>query len=179
MREIFYEVPLAEQVGVIPKEQAYSTVGLFFVFLAGVMLAPLFPNQFVSGPMVNAILIIVTMVLGLRSGVILCFVPSLMALVSGILPAIFLPFIPFIMLGNIMMVTLFNWLRLKNYWLGAGAGSAVKFIFLFAASQIFFNLIVNQPLAKAAALMMSWNQLYSAAAGSVIAYIFLKTIKRI
>jgi len=102
-----------------------------------------------------------------------------MALVSGILPAIFLPFIPFIMLGNIMMVTLFNWLRLKNYWLGAGAGSAVKFIFLFAASQIFFNLIVNQPLAKAAALMMSWNQLYSAAAGSVIAYIFLKTIKRI
>lgn len=179
MFDTIYDMPVTEQVGAMPKEQAVSTVGLFFVFLAGTMLAPLFPNQFISGPMVNAILIIVTVILGLRSGIILCFVPSLMALAAGLLPAIFMPFIPFIMFGNIIMVTLFNWLRLKNYWLGAGAGSVVKFIFLFAASQIFFNLITHQALARTAAMMMSWNQLYSAAAGSVIAYVFLKIIKRI
>lgn len=179
MKDINYDSPTAEQVGAIPKEKSVSAVGIFFVLLAGVMLAPLFPNQFISGPIVNALLIIVTVMLGLRSGIILCFVPSLMAMVGGLLPAVFFPFIPFIMAGNIIMVTLFHFLRLKNYWLAAGTGSVAKFIFLFAASQIFFTVFLVQPLAKAASLMMSWNQLYSAALGSLIAFVFLKTIKRI
>jgi hypothetical protein len=179
MNEINYDDSTVEQVGAIPKEQPISIVGVFFVFLAGVMLAPLFPNQFISGPLVNALLIIVTVMLGLRSGIILSFVPSLMAMVGGLLPPIFFPFIPFIMASNIIMVTIFHFLRLKNYWLAAGVGSVTKFIFLFATSQIFFAVFLVQPLAKAAGLMMSWNQLYSAALGSLVAYGFLKTIKRI
>jgi len=107
------------------------------------------------------------------------FLPSLMALVSGLLPPMFAPFVPFIILSNIIFVCIFHKLRLRNYWLAAGTGSVVKFIFLFAASQIFFNLFLNQTFARAASLMMSWNQLYSAALGSLIAYGFLKVIKRI
>ncbi len=168
---------VAEQVQAIPKE--ISKTGLFVFLFAGIMLAPLFPNQFISGPIVNALLIIITVMLGLRSGILMCFVPSLMALVGGLLPAIMAPFIPFIMVSNIIMVFLFHKLRLKNYWLGAGAGSIAKFIFLFITSQIFFNFFVAQTLSKNIALMMSWNQLYSAALGSLIAFVFLKTIKRI
>ncbi|MFA5128057.1 MAG: iron hydrogenase [Patescibacteria group bacterium] len=179
MRRDYYDAGPAEQVGAVPKESATTTAGLFFVLLAGVMLAPLFPNQFISGPMVNALLIIITVMLGLRSAVILSFVPSIMALVSGLLPAMFAPFVPFIILSNIIFVCLFHWLRLHNYWLAAGAGSVAKFIFLFVMSQLLFNIFLNQTLAQAAAMMMSWNQLYSAALGSLIAYGFLKTIKRI
>ena len=169
----------AEQVGALPKEGAITRIGLFFVLLAGVMMAPLFPNQFISGPIVNALLIIITVMLGLRSAVMMSFLPSLMALVSGLLPPMFAPFVPFIILSNIIFVCIFHKLRLRNYWLAAGTGSVVKFIFLFAASQIFFNLFLNQTFARAASLMMSWNQLYSAALGSLIAYGFLKVIKRI
>lgn len=179
MDDINFEGPAAEQVGAISKGKSITAVGVFLVLLAGVMLAPLFPNQFISGPIVNALLIIVTVMLGLRSGIILCFVPSLMAMVGGLLPAVFFPFVPFIMAGNIIMVVLFHFLRQRNYWLAAGAGSVTKFIFLFVASQLFFTVFLVQPLARAAALMMSWNQLYSAALGSLIAYAFLKTIKRI
>lgn len=169
----------SEQVGVISKEKSVYTVGVFLFLLGGVMLAPLFPNQFISGPIVNAILIIVTVILGLRSGILMSFLPSVMALVGGLLPALFMPFIPFIMAGNIILVTLFHYLRQRNYWLGAGAGSIVKFIFLFIASKIMFDYFLGQTLAGAMALMMSWTQLYSAAAGSLIAFLFLKTIKRI
>lgn len=168
---------VAEQVGAISKE--VSKTGLFVFLFAGIMLAPLFPNQFISGPIVNALLIIITVMLGLRSGILMCFVPSLMALVGGLLPAIMAPFIPFIMVSNIIMVFLFHKLRLKNYWLGAGVGSITKFIFIFITSQLFFNFFVAQAISKNIALMMSWNQLYSAALGSLIAFVFLKTIKRI
>lgn len=170
---------VSEQVGVISKEKSVYAVGVFLFLLGGVMLAPLFPNQFISGPIVNALLLIVTVILGLRSGILMSFLPSIMALVGGLLPAVFGPFVPFIMAGNIIMVTLFHYLRQKNYWLGAGMGSVLKFIFLFVASKIMFNSVLGHTLAGSMALMMSWNQLYSAAAGSVIAYLFLKTIKRI
>ncbi len=172
-------MPINEQVGAVPKEKSAYAVGVFLVLLGGIMLAPLFPNQFISGPIVNAILIIVTVMLGLRSGILMSFLPSVMALFGGLLPMVFLPFLPFIMAGNIILVTLFHYLRQKNYWLGAGVGSVVKFIFLFTASKIMFVFFLGQTLAGAMALMMSWNQLYSAAAGSLIAFIFLKTIKRI
>lgn len=179
MKEIIYDAPAAEQVGAISREKSISVVGLFFIFLAGTMLAPLFPNQFISGPIVNALLIIVTVILGLRSGIILSFVPSLMALVGGLLPALFMPFVPFIMLSNIIFVVIVHLLRLKNYWLAAGTASVAKFLFLSLTSQLFFNLFMHQALAKTAAFMMSWNQLYSAALGSIIAYTFLRIIKRI
>ena len=170
---------VTEQVGAIPKEKSIANVGTFLLVLGGVMLAPLFPNQFISGPIVNAILFIVTVILGLRTGILLCFIPSLMALWAGLLPAIFLPFIPFIMISNIVMVLIFNWLRLKNYWFAAGSGGVVKFIFLFVASQIFFKIFVPTTVAQGVSIMMSWNQLYSALFGAIIAFVFLKVIKRI
>jgi len=168
-----------EQVGAVSKEKTVTVVGTFLFLLGGVMLAPLFPNQFISGPIVNAILIIVTVILGLRSGILMSFVPSLMAMVGGLLPAVFFPLIPFIMAGNIIMVTLFHYLRRKNYWFGAGTGSVVKFLLIYASSQIMFKFFIGKSVAGSLALMMSWNQLYSALLGSVIAFLFLKTIKRI
>ena len=143
------------------------------------MLIPLIPNQFISGPLVNAVLFIITVFLGLRGGVLLSFVPSLIALMSGLLPAIMAPFIPFIILSNVIMVVLFHYGRQKNYWFGVGTSAAAKFIFLTVASRIFFQVFLNKPMTQALTIMMSWNQLYSALMGGIIAYVFLKFIKRI
>ncbi|MDD2758212.1 MAG: iron hydrogenase [Patescibacteria group bacterium] len=170
---------MTEQVGAIAKEKSFTVVGTFLLLFGGVMLAPLFPNQFIAGPIVNALLFIVTVMLGLRAGVLMCFIPSLMALLGGLLPAVLAPFVPFIMFGNIVMVALFHWLRGRNFWLASGAGGVAKFIFLFITSQLFFKWFLSGSLAQGLALMLSWNQLYSALMGAIIAYVFLKTIKRI
>jgi len=163
----------------VAKGMAKVSVGTFLVALGGLIILPLFHNQFFSGPLINAVLLIITMMLGLRAGVILSFVPSIMALLAGLLPALLMPFLPFIMAGNILLVVIFHYLRQKNYWLGAGLGAIVKFAFLTAAIQIFFRFFINKPVVQAIAYMMSWNQLYSALLGAVIAFAFLKFIKRI
>ncbi len=167
-----------EQVEALKKEKI-SAIWQFLLILGGIMLVPFIPNQLFSGPLVNALLFIVTVILGLRSGIILSFVPSLMALFGGLLPAIMAPFIPFIIASNIIMVTLFHFARQKNYWLGVGVGGVVKFLFLTLASRMYFQFYLNKPMSEAIAMMMSWNQLYSALLGGIIAFIFLKFIKRI
>ncbi|PIT88061.1 MAG: iron hydrogenase [Candidatus Magasanikbacteria bacterium CG10_big_fil_rev_8_21_14_0_10_36_32] len=167
-----------ENVGALKKEKI-SAIGQFLLILGGLMVVPMFPNQLFSGPLVNALLFIVTVFLGLRSGIILSFVPSLMALFGGLLPAIMAPFIPFIIISNIIMVVLFHYVRRKNYWLGVGAGGVVKFLFLTVSIQLYFQLFLNKPITQAIVTMMSWNQLYSALMGGVIAFVFLKFVKRI
>ncbi len=138
-----------------------------------------FHNQIVSGPIVNALLFIITVLGGLYGGIILSFVPSIMALLGGLLPPIMAPFIPFIMMSNVIMVVLFYYARRKNYWLGTGAASVFKFLFLTAASQLFFQFFLNKPMSQAISFMMSWNQLISALAGGIIAFVFLKFLKKI
>ncbi|MDD5323636.1 MAG: ECF transporter S component [Methylococcales bacterium] len=167
-----------EQVEALKKEKI-SAIAQFLLILGGLMIVPMIPNQLFSGPLVNALLFIVTVFLGLRSGIILSFVPSLMAVFGGLLPAIMAPFIPFIILSNIIMVTLFHYARRKNYWLGVGAGGVFKFLFLTVASRLFFQFFLNKPMTEAISMMMSWNQLYSALLGGIIAFVFLKFVKRI
>lgn len=163
----------------VAKGKAMVSVGTFLIALGGLIILPLFHNQFFSGPLVNAVLLIVTVMLGLRAGIVLSFVPSVMALLGGLLPALLMPFLPFIMAGNILLVVIFHYLRLKNFWLGAVAGAIVKFAFLTAAIQIFFRFLIHKPIVQVIAYMMSWNQLYSALLGALIAFVFLKFIKRI
>lgn len=166
-----------ENIEALKKEKT-SAIAQFLMILCGLMIVPMIPNQLFSGPLVNALLFIVTVFLGLRSGIILSFVPSLMALFGGLLPAIMAPFIPFIIISNIIMVTLFHFARQKNYWLGVGIGGVAKFLFLTVASRMYFQLFLNKPITQAIATMMSWNQLYSALLGGIIAFVFLKFVKR-
>ncbi len=153
---------------------------VWLLSLLGLAIAlPFFHLQMVTGPLVNAILFIATVVLGWRQAVWVALLPSALAYAVGLLPMAMGPMIPFILLGNIVLVVVFNGLWRKNYWLGVAAASAVKFLFLLAASHLLFGLILRAPLAPAIAAMMSWPQLYSALLGGIIAYIFLKSVKRI
>ncbi|MCD4762172.1 iron hydrogenase, partial [bacterium] len=71
-----------------------------FLALAGVASAlPMFIHlQWLTGPLVNAILILALFLIGIRSALVLCMIPSLMALASGLLPAVLAPVVPFIMI---------------------------------------------------------------------------------
>lgn len=162
-------------------DKTKTNVLVTWVFIIGIaLIAPLFPLQQVTGPIINALLFVAVIMLGLRQALVVCFMPSIMALSAGLLSPILLPIVPFIMLSNVVLVVVFSYLHQKNYWLGIISASLLKFIFIWSTTSAVANLFIkNSKAIQAVATMMSWPQLISALAGGVIAYVFLKTIKRI
>lgn len=151
-----------------------------FVVLLGIAsAAPLIRNQFITGPIVNATLLIAVVMLGMRDGLLIGLIPSSIALGVGLLPPVLAPMIPFIIVGNAILVLTFGYLRNKNYWLGLVSGSILKFAFLFGTSSIVINLLLNQEVAASVAAMMSWPQLVTAIAGGLLAYGFLRGTKKL
>ncbi len=145
-----------------------------------------FHQQWITGPLVNAILILTLFLAGIRSAVIVCLVPSLMALAGGLLPPILAPAVPFIMISNIILVFSVDFIYLnfrsnnnQNYWLGVLVGAFFKFLFLYASINIISRLLIKQELVKQIAIMMSWPQFATAITGGFIAFIILKRLRRI
>jgi hypothetical protein len=151
-----------------------------FVLLMGIATAaPLFHNQFITGPIVNATLLVAVALLGMRDAILIGLIPSSIALAVGLLSPVLAPMIPFIIVGNAILVITFGYLRQRNYWLGLVSGSILKFAFLFGTSSIVINLLLNQNLASSVAVMMSWPQLVTALAGGMIAYGVLRGLKKL
>lgn len=141
--------------------------------------------QWFTGPIVNAILILVLFLVGIRSALLLCLIPSLMALTGGLLPAVLAPVVPFIMISNVLFVIVIDWFynnfknETKAYWLGVIMASSLKFIFLFSSVNIIGRLLVKQELTIKVAQLMTWPQFATAFTGGMIAWAVLKWLKRI
>ena len=158
-----------------------------FLALAGTAtILPFFIHlQWLTGPIVNAILILTLLLVGIRSALVLCMIPSLMALSGGLLPAIMAPVVPFIMIGNAILVLAVDWFytniknNSKGFAIGVIVGAALKFIFLFFSVSIISDLLIKQELAIKVAQMMSWTQFATAISGGMLAWIALKWLKRI
>lgn len=151
-----------------------------FIALVGVCtVAPLFHSQPITGSIVNAALFIAVALLGTQNAILVGLIPSTIALSVGLLPAILAPMIPFIMISNTILVLVFGYFREKNYWLGVVFASLLKFVFLFATSSVVINLLLKKGIAQKVAIMMSWPQLLTALAGGALAYLFLRSIKKI
>jgi len=152
----------------------------FFAFLLSLaVFAPLLKFQLVSGSLVNAVLFISTIILGLEGTLLICLIPSLIALGIGLLPIVLAPMVPFIVTSNAILVLIFSFLRKKNFWLGVVSASIVKFVFLFSTSSLLVSFISNKQAVTAAAKMMSLPQLFTAIAGGLIAFLVLRAMKKI
>ena len=148
-----------------------------FITLVGVAsLAPLFLSQLVTGPVVNAVLFIAAVILGVERAMIIGLIPSSFALGIGLLPVVLAPMIPFIMIGNAILVLVFGYLWRRNYWIAIFAASLLKFIFLLSSSSVVMDLVLKKELVSKVAVMMSWPQFATALSGGFIAYIFLRTL---
>jgi hypothetical protein len=154
-----------------------STV--FAVFLAIATIVPaLIHQQFIAGPIVNAILFASTIILGTESAIMIGLIPSLIALSFGLLSPALAPMIPFIMMSNALLVMIFSGFQKKNYWMSMVSASILKFVFLFATSSIVINLLLKKEITTKVAQMMSWPQLITAIMGGIIAFLIIKTIKK-
>ena len=128
--------------------------------------------QFITGPLVNTVLYLAAMIVGWQGGLIIGIFTPVIAAMRGILPPPLAPLIPFIALGNAMLVILFFLLKSKNKIAGIMIASVVKFLVLVSAVK----LLVQVP--PAIAQMMSFPQLVTALAGGFIALLIINIFKR-
>lgn len=131
-------------------------------------------NQFLVGPVVNAVLLLTTIYCGAKWGVLTGILTPLMAYLVGQLLPPMAPFIPFIMIGNIIYVIVFALLRKHTYgdYIGVFLGSLVKYLFLFfSANKIihWINLGIAPKVAEKLAIMMGVPQFITGIVGGAIA----------
>lgn len=170
---------MQEQENVISVDwkRALMTTLQLGIFISLTIMAPFFGNQFLTGSIVNALLFISATIMGVEYAILLCLIPSLVSIYTGFLPFILAPFIPFIMIGNILLVLVYSFLKQKGFWIGAIFASFVKFIFIGVSGLIMTNSILSG-VTKNVVTIISWPQLATAISGACIAYLFLKIVRR-
>jgi hypothetical protein len=158
----------------------YKTIAWFVALTSIVLIVPHYiHNQLITGTIVNATLFLAVSTVGLGSAVTIGLIPSVVALVSGLLPVPLAPMVPFIMISNAIMVVSFNYLKKINYWAGVTGGALFKYAFLYLTSTIVVDLIANKLVsAKAATTMMAYPQIITAILGGIIAFGIIKLTKK-
>ena len=167
-----------EQVNInsIARFAGLASVAMFLPYLVHI--------QWITGPIVNAVLILTLLMFGFRNAVAIAMIPSLMALSGGLLPAVLAPVVPFIMTGNVILILCVDWFynnfrdKTKGYWMGVIVGASLKFLFLFLSVNVISNLLIKQELSIKVAQMMTWPQFYTAMIGGMIAFGMLKVLRK-
>lgn len=161
------------------QKSVYGEMTIFGFFLAVVALFPMFSHsQFITGPIVNATLFLSTVFLGPVATILLSVVSSPIALLTGTLPIFLAPMIPFIILGNIALVIVFQRVRERNFFGAVVLASMVKFGILFGISMFLMPAIVPDSIARSLSLMMGLPQLLTALLGGFIAFLGLSWIRK-
>jgi uncharacterized YccA/Bax inhibitor family protein len=144
------------------------TALLLAITLAFQMLG--FP-QMITGPAVNAMLLLSGTYVGVLGGIIIGLLTPWIAFARGILASPLGPMIPFIMAGNAFLVIAYTISRnlLGKGYTGSGIGIVVGAIAKFLILSYAVRLIVSvpPPVAKA----MQTPQLFTAISGGIIALI--------
>ncbi|MCX7885404.1 MAG: ECF transporter S component [Caloramator sp.] len=141
-------------------------------------------NQFIIGPVINAILLIATFMCGIWWGVAIGALTPWTAWILGQLPQAMGPFIPFIALGNAIYVVAFGILRHYKKWgrvFGYLAGSVLKYLFLYiSALKLIYLFKINLPVKVSSklAVMMGIPQLITALLGGAIALVLIEMLLR-
>ena len=140
-------------------------------------------GQEVTGPLVNALLLLSVESVGISNAILVGCVPSFVAWSQGVLPGPLVVMVPFIITGNALLAVTYGSLRRFNYWLAVIAAAAVKMAFLWLS----VNLVASSPLAiqlgqqlsqvlfsPTFTLMFQYPQFLTAIAGGIIAWGILK-----
>lgn len=164
-----------------------KTITYTAIFLALAIAAQQFKvlNQFITGPIINAILIIATLYIGIASGSMIAILSPLFALVINPTPILLaLPIMtPIIIIANLLLVFSSAYFKDKNLITGLLLGSILKTAFLWLSVTFivlpYFATNLAPKLKMAAQAAFSYNQLITALVGSFIAYIIWLRLRRV
>ncbi len=156
-----------------------SKVGIFALLVAISIILPGFiHSQWITGPIINATLLLATVFVGPMEAVVLGLMPSAVALSSGLLPLPLAPMVPFIMLGNAVLIVTFHYLKTQNYALRLGLAALLKFAFLHYAVVLVMSDLLEQGIVSKLLVMMSWPQFFTAIIGGALIYPLIKNLKK-
>ena len=155
-------------------------LSLLFSFL--IFFIPAFVHQqFLTGPIVNALLILSFLYLGKSQAFFLALIPSTVALSRGLLPLALAPMVPFIMISNCLYILVFAQLQTQNQiknLLAILLASAIKTLFLISISKLLMVNILAASLAAKVVVMMSWPQLWTAVVGGSMTLLISNALKK-
>lgn len=165
---------------------------LIFLIALTVIIEMLGLPQPVTGPLVNMMLFITTLVLTPLAGIILGSLTPVIAALRGQLPGFLIPMVPFIIVGNAILVLVFSGIRrllqrVENksniilslpVWLGILGGSFLKFVWLFYSATLLLPLLIRKPLPETVIAMMAMPQFITALIGGLLAVVILNLLKR-
>lgn len=135
--------------------------------------------QYVTGPLVNALLLLTLEWCGLGQAMVVGMVTPVGAALRGILPLPLWVMMPFIAVGNAALVGMFALLRKRSRLLALVAAAVVKFAWLYAAvtALVVWPLhvavggnVAAVAIPQAMVNMMRWPQLGTALVGGVLAF---------
>jgi len=142
-------------------------------------------NTLVTGTLTNMILIVSTVLCGLRTGLTVAALSPVLAKLIGIGP--FWTFIPFIALGNAALTAVWSYAkknRVKNTLLKnvitVAVAAVIKFLIVFTGVvkiAVPFLLELPAPAAAAVSSAFSVSQLFTASAGGALALLLLPILK--
>ena len=143
-------------------------------------------NQFVTGSIVNFLLIVSVMTCGLTSGFTVSILSHIMAKFFGIGPLWSL--VPFVAAGNIVLVVIWYFIgnrsaggRYMNYAAALVLAALGKFLTLYAGIvKIAVPILLDLPERQASVIsfMFSFPQIITASIGGVMACILLPVLEK-
>jgi len=135
--------------------------------------------QWLTGTVVNCFLFLFAARFPKRSNVPTVILPSIGAIVHGVVFGPFTPFLiyflPFIWLGNYFLVMIFSKTINQNYFLRVTIASIVKFGLLFSVANLFFGFHIVPKLFVAS---MGVIQLTTALTGGILSYFIFQLINK-
>ncbi len=148
--------------------------------------------QLFTGPLVNMMLFITAIVLAPSAGFILGVLTPLIAALRGQLPGFLIPMVPFIMIGNALLVYVFSGIRrlLNRFhndsnlmlslavWLGIVGSSFAKFVWLYFSASLIVPLLLRKPLPEQFIAMMAMPQFVTALIGGLLAVVIVNLLRR-
>lgn len=150
------------------KDIAWTISLILAIVITPAILAHTTQNQWLTGTIVNAILFLAAYKLKLVNAILVAIIPSTIALTRGLLPLPMAMLIPYIILSNTILITIFSTFK-KRILPGVLLASFAKFSFLYLV--IFF---MAKELNTTFILMFQWPQLITALAGGFLALSIIK-----
>lgn len=153
-----------------------TKVIIFAILLTISIVLPAFIHvQWMTGPVINAALLLATVLIGPMEAMLLGLMPSTVALSTGLLPFALAPMVPFIMIGNAILIISFHYLKGQNYALRLGLSALLKFAFLHYAVVFVMSRFLDSPILSKLMIMMSWPQFVTAVIGGIVIYPLVKS----
>ena len=164
-----------------------TRTAIFIALLIVVQFATKPLGQYVTGSLVNLLLIMSVMTCGFSSGLTVAVLSPVFAILLGIGPP-FWVLVPFIILGNCAIALIWYFIAVRafkdkfaGYLIALPAGAAGKFLILYLTIvRLLLPLFLNLPAKQAAVITaaFSFTQLFTALIGGALATAALPVVKK-